>query len=198
MTTSAVERVVLTFAELAFLLSVRQAPAVREQVLSGFPDGVEAAGRSSLLARGLCEIQNGSVVPGREVITVLAGLTTTTSRVRAVAWTGEGMRFAHLFSGPQVALAVLPFEGMRFDVRVLGAPLVEQITGFVDAHLAPVGPVAILVDATTENGTTSLSVTVDEAGGVTVSDSERSSEQGVPVPRAAALDRVARLFADLP
>ncbi|WP_189213676.1 hypothetical protein [Actinokineospora fastidiosa] len=192
------DRVVLTFAEMAFLLSVRQAPVVRTQVLAGYPEGVEAAGESSLLARGLCEMRERAVVPGQEVLTVLAGLTTATTRVRAVAWTESGMRFAHLFFGPHVALAVLPFAGMRFDVRVLGAPLGEQVIGFVDAHLAPTGPVAILVEATTGESTTSMSVTVDESGDVTVSDSQHSPDRGAPVPRAAALDRMAQVFGMLP
>src|SRR4051812_26999046 len=100
-----------TFAELEFLLRSAAGPrgeradamdAVRRRLAlqpDAATDIVTAAGVASLLARGLCTDEGGSVVPGPLVLGAVAALSTLHTTTEAAGSAGERALSMHVFSG---------------------------------------------------------------------------------------------------
>src|SRR5262245_46097422 len=101
------EGLILTFAELQFALRARPEHAAKVfEYLRINPESVNdtiaAAGIASLLARGLCTIEGDEVVPGREMVAVVAGLSTFHSHTEAAGWMSGRPVVLHLLSAPVV------------------------------------------------------------------------------------------------
>jgi len=192
---------ILTFAEIEFLL--RSQPdatgSAREQLDLGHGDGTDIAakaGVSSLLARGLCTLNGDDVEPSREIVAIVAGLSTPTIRTRALGWIDERMVVVHLFDGPSAKLALFPAAYGQFSVQPLDPEktTADQLIRFIDSCLASDGESAVLVQFVRDGEKVSIAVATDEAGVWYVSDSEDSPDRGVPTTRDGAMARIVELL----
>ncbi|HEU5332752.1 MAG TPA: hypothetical protein VFU73_08315 [Actinocrinis sp.] len=202
---------VLTFAEIEFLLSVcpGRADAVRAHLRATDPDqepAVVRAGLASLLARGLCLDAEGSVTPGPEAAAVIAAFSTAQRHIAAAGWRGDRPEVMHLYTGEAVRLALFPTPLGRYAVEFLNleelvsAPLMRFVDAFADSSGGGRESALVLKSqAFAESGevddsvSVSIAVSIDAAGTWTSSDSEQSPDKGVPASR----DQVARRIAEL-
>lgn len=152
-----------TFAELEFLL--RSAAGPRGERAAGMDDVrrrlglqpeastdiVTAAGVASLLARGLCTDQGGSVVPGELVLGAVAALSTLHTTTEAAGSAGERTLELHLFSGTAARLAAYPGPFGLYGVEVLdpAEPLATPLARFVDRCTAGAGEAAVVIRSST-------------------------------------------------
>jgi hypothetical protein len=196
--------VIFTFAEIEFTLSAspQQAVAVRAQMR--FPNSDEgrdvlAAGVASLLARDLCTTDGARVVPGPEVIAVAAALSTFTTRVEAIAWSGTTTTAWHVFCGPAASIALVPQGYGRFavvpidtsdSVAALAVRILETLVGGAESGL--------IVRATTGDETTGVAIAVDATGAWYVSDSVEHPDRGVAASRDAVIERIAAVLGSTP
>src|SRR5262245_18503644 len=106
------ESVVVTFAEIEFMLQARAPDHVQvgEQLgVSTAGEGV-AAGLASLLARGLCKRVDERVTPTEELWVIIAALTTATRGTRATGWVADRVVLTHYFTGPMLGVAMQALE----------------------------------------------------------------------------------------
>jgi hypothetical protein len=206
------EPLVLTFAEIAFLLRAEpdRAAGVRDRLKlapDAGSDSVAAAGVASLLARGLCQRDGSRVIPGERAVAVTAGLSLARTHTEVAAWATDRASLLHVFSGGPVPLAVVPAAFGQFGVETLdpASSLGATVLRFLDACF-PTGEAAIAVRSTTAGVTagSAAGVTVEiavarDAGGVWYSsDSADSPDRGRPSTRDGVRDRLAQLLGPQP
>lgn len=158
-----------TFAELEFLLRSAAGPhgertagmdAVRRRLglqPEAATDIVTAAGVASLLARGLCTDEGGSVVPGTLVLGAVAALSTLHTTTEAAGSAGAAGSLGdrtlalHLFSGSAARLAAYPGPFGLYGVEVLepSEPLASPLARFVDRCTAGDGEAAVVIRSST-------------------------------------------------
>ena len=202
-----VEQLILTFAEIEFVLRSRpdQAEAVRAQLRinpEASSDIVVAAGVASLLARGLCTMAGTEeVVPTDPIIAVTAALATSRTHTEAVGWVGEQTVLVHLYTGSSAGIAVYPVAFGQFSVELLNPaePLVVPVTRFLDACGAGEGEAAVAIRSTTgDEPEVSIAIARDGEGTWYVSDSLESPDKGVPTTRDGVLQRLTDLLGPRP
>lgn len=193
------QALVLTFAELEFLLRVRtpEIATIREDLgLAASDDTVAAAGLASLLARGLCELGGDRVTPGRELIAVVAGLATA-DRVTRVLSLGEGAaELAAVVTGPNIHIGLTVAGFGQYVVQPIdnGVGAADQVKHALERALGSEG--AVLVQSRTAAGQVSIAVAVDGGGAWYLSDSEGDPNSSTPVGADEAFARVAELLSD--
>jgi len=191
---------VLTFAEVEFVIASCPVPptSVRGQLRFAVEPPAEqvvASGLASLLARGLCSVVDGAVVPGPEVVLVAAGFVEARSHTAVAGWNGEVVRVMDVFSSPGVRLAVQTGGFGRYGFEVLDRvePLSRPVTGFLD-QCARVGAATVVVRSVSAEREVAFAITVDDAGTWHVSDSVRSPDRGIPCSSAEARYRIVELL----
>ncbi|GAA3285384.1 hypothetical protein Dvina_31095 [Dactylosporangium vinaceum] len=201
------DAVVLTFAELAFLLrsGVAAADAVRLRLHLGpesATDVAAAAGVSSLLARGLCTQEGTEVRPGNLAVGVVAALSTVHTITDATTQIGGRPVVLHIFTGERARLIAAPgFMGQySIEVRPAAEPLAGLLDDLVTRAAEAGGEVAVVLRSTDPAGEerVSLAAARDALGDWYLSDTERSPDRGRPVPRAEVARRIGQLFGDAP
>jgi hypothetical protein len=196
-----VDPIVLTFAELEFLL--RSCPDGRDLVLGTLhlvpeasSDVVVAAGLASLLARGLCTKDQDQFFPVPELAPVVAALSAPVAAISAVAWVGTDATLAHVFTGSSARIALYPGLRGQFAVELLdpteGVPIV--LTRFIDQYLTGDREAVVMIRSGLGDDRVSLAVAVDEAGSWHLSDSVDTPDRSVGACRDAALRRIGELF----
>jgi len=203
---------VLTFAEIEFLLSVcpDRADAVRAQLRATEADqepAVVRSGLASLLARGLCLDAEGSVTPGPEVAAVIAAFATAQRHIAAAGWRGDRPEVMHFYTGEAVRLALFPTPMARYVVEFLtlnepvSAPLMRFVDAFADSSGGGRESALVVKSQAVAEGSeagepvsVSIAVSIDAAGTWTASDSERSPDHGVAVTREQVARRIAELM----
>ncbi|TWP54063.1 hypothetical protein FKR81_00380 [Lentzea tibetensis] len=193
------DSLVLTFAEVELLLRIRQPELTSLRDVLGLPetnDVTAAAGLASLMARGLCTHTAGKVVPSKEVVAIVAGLSTADRATRVLGWVGEQMIRATLLTGPEIHIGLFAAELGQFDVAPLDrtVPLADQIGRFLDSCLGSAAGTA-LVQTVTAAGKVSIAVATDSSGTWFQSDSERDPDTASPSTRDDVVARVAELVA---
>ncbi|GAB1510989.1 hypothetical protein [Actinophytocola sp. KF-1] len=189
------DHLVLTFAEIEFLLRVREPQDVdvrAELRLAG--DGRNAAaGLASLLARGLCSHDGERVVPADDLVGVIGALSTATTATKALGWRDGQPVLLSLFTGPVVGLVLQPIGLGRYAVAALdpGRGLGDQLAGFIDSCLAGGNESAVLV----RSGDTRIAVVTTAAGEWYVSDSLADPGTSRKSTRDGAVARVRELMA---
>lgn len=191
---------ILTFAEIEFLLrsAPHPDPTVRERLhLGEQPDErIVAAGVASLLARGLCVLENATVVPGRPIVAVIAGLSGPHSVVEVLGWRDDLPVVLHLLTGETVRLALFPAAYGQFTVEVLdpAEPVSAPVLRFLDACTPGGVPAAVAIRTANGGDRLSIAVAVDETGQWHVSDTERNPDRGEPMARTAVTERIRELL----
>jgi hypothetical protein len=199
------ELIVLTFAEIEFLLRSRTPAIESTRELLKLPAGsdtdvVAAAGLAGLLATGRCRLQDGEIVPTGETVAVVAGLTTANCLVRAVGWVGDQTLVAYFFSGVENRIVLRQVQFGQYTVQAIGMakPLSATLTEFVMSCLESDGPRAVLVQATTATESAGIAVAVDESGSLVMSDTLKSADRGVPTDEERIVARLVALLDHLP
>jgi hypothetical protein len=193
------QALVLTFAELEFLLRVRtpEIATIREGLgLTASDDTVAAAGLASLLARGLCEPGGDRVTPGRELVAVVAGLASA-DRVTRVLCLGEGAaELGAVATGPNIHIGLTAAGFGQYVVQPIDSSVgaADQVKHVLEEALGSEG--AVLVQSRTAGGQVSIAVAVDGEGAWYLSDSERDPNNSTPVGADEAFARVAELLSD--
>jgi hypothetical protein len=195
------DAMVLTFAEIEFLLRSRQ-PKLDVQTLLGIKpeaaaDVVAAAGLASLLARELCVEADGSVKVGREIMAITAVLVTADIAVDALGWIGEDMVLLHMFSCPGGQLLFRPVGHGRFAVEALAPdqPLSTGLVQLVDRCLTGDGESAVLLKMlTTTRKPISMAVARGANGEWHLSDSATDATSSRRVTPEAARARIVEIF----
>ncbi|WP_412541310.1 hypothetical protein R8Z50_01465 [Longispora sp. K20-0274] len=195
------EALVLTFAEFEFTLRSGSGPTIPVRDLLRLrpetaSDVVAAAGVASLLARGLCVLDDGRVRPTEPITTLTLGLATAVGHTEAVGWIGDRTVLLQLFGGPSVRVAVLPGAYGQFAVELMSPaePVMGPLTRFIDRCVTDEGASAVLVHSTEGGRDVSAAVAVDECGGWFVSDSQETPDRSVACTRELALERVGELL----
>lgn len=191
----------LTFAEIEFLLRVRE-PALCDLRATlgidqfGTGDDVARAGSASLVARGLCTFDGADLIPSAEVVVVIAGLSDAANTTRAVGWIAGGMTLVHLLTGPDVCLALFAASQGQFVVHVLdpSVTVADQVTRFVDSCLATPTKSAVVIQSRTAEETVGLAVARDDAGAWFLSDSEGQPDAATPTTRDDVVARIGELL----
>jgi len=197
---AAMDSLILTFAELDFLLRSRpeeQVGEVREQLhLMNQASDVGASGLASLLARGLCVVESERVVPSAELVAVVAGLTTVRIRLRMTGWVSGELAFLHLFFGDVAKLALFPAPFGQFVVEPLdpATSWIDQVTRFLDACISSDAESVVAIQSVRNGEKVSIAVATDEAGAWYLSDSEESPDRGLPSTRDAVIVRIGELL----
>ncbi|MCR3753750.1 hypothetical protein [Lentzea californiensis] len=193
------QSLVLTFAELEFLLRVREPEiaTIREDLgLAPADDAVAAAGLASLLARGLCEPGDGGVVPVPELRAVVAALATA-DRVTRVLDLGDGsVELGAVVTGPNVHIGLTAVGFGQHVVQPIdvASGAAEQVRHVLGRALGRES--AVLVQSRTARGQVSIAIAIDGEGAWYLSDSEGDPDRGTPVGEDEAHARVAELLAD--
>ncbi|HEX6359200.1 hypothetical protein [Actinophytocola sp.] len=191
-------QLVLTYAEIQFLLRSYEPEhvAVREQL--GLPDGPDAernaaAGLASLLARGLCARDADRVVPSNELVGVIGALSAATRGTDVLGRRAGGPVLLHLFTGPRFGIAVQPVGLGQYAVTPLdpARDLSDQVVGFVDACLAGTRDTAVVV----RSGVVRAAVATSATGEWYISDSVNNPNQGHPCTPADAAARIRAVLA---
>jgi hypothetical protein len=194
------DSLILTFAEIEFLLQAATDPdpAIRARLrLSAEPNPqTAAAGVSSLLARGLCRLESGKVVPGNQIVAVTAALAGPHQAIEAAGWISGQPVLMHLLTGELVRLAVLPAAYGQFTVELLdpAEPVIVPLERFLDACTASNAEEAVGLRTMTPRGEVAIAVAIDPNGQWYVSDSEQHPERGEPVSREQAVERLRALL----
>lgn len=195
------DQLVLTFAEIEFMLRLQQPNLDVRELLRFRPeatgDVVAAAGLASLLARELCADSEGKVRAGQEITAVSRILTTADVEVDALGWIGEEMVLLHVFSSPDGQLACRPCGRNLFTVEALeaGAPLSAALVRLLDLCLTGDGESAVLMRLSTTAGEPiSLAVARGADGGWNLSDSTVDGTISEQVTPEQARGRVVELF----
>lgn len=199
------ELIVLTFAEIEFLLRSRPPAIESTRELLNLPSGsnsdvVAAAGLAGLLATGRCHARDGEIVPTGETVAIVAGLSTADRLVRAVGWIGDQTIVAYFFSGPNHRIVLRQAQFGQYTVEAIGVdePLSATLTEFVTSCLEADGPQAVLVQVTTSTGSAGMAVAVDESGVLVMSDTVESSDRGVPTDAQRIAARLVELLDHFP
>ena len=195
------ETLVLTFAEIEFLLQSRppQDVPIREQLdLCGDSeaDAVARAGVSSLLARGLWVMKDEDVELADELLPVILALSSARTSARAVSWVGERMTLVHFFVGSEYGVVLFPAAYGQYLVRGLdvSVPLSSQIVRFVTSSLDQESGSTVMVQVTRDGEKVSAAAAKDEKGSWYLSDSQDSPDRSIPSTRDAVMARLEELF----
>ncbi|MEU0880519.1 hypothetical protein ABZ345_18100 [Lentzea sp. NPDC005914] len=193
------QELVLTFAEIEFLLRVRvpEIATIRADLGLAPPDDTTAAaGLASLLARKLCEPGGAGVTPGPEVVAVVAGLATA-DRVTRVLGLGEGSaQLGAVVTGPNVHIGLTDagfgqHVVQPIDRAVSAADQVKHVLGRALGRES-----AVVVQSRSAVGQVSIAVAIDGEGTWYLSDSEGEPDRGVPVSEDEAFARIIELLSD--
>jgi len=195
------ESLVLTFAEIEFLLLARR-PVLRKlrETLGleamGGGDAVARAGSASLLARGLCVYDGENVVPSPNIVGVIAGLATAEMATRVVGWVDGALALVHLLTGPEIAIVFFASSQGQFAVRVLDPELsvADQLSRFVDSCLTDGAESAVVIQSRTAQATVGIAVARDATGAWFVSDSEGNPDSARPSTRGDVMARIGELL----
>lgn len=189
------DHLVLTFAEIEFLLRVREPEHVDVRAELGLAgDGTNAAaGLASLLARGLCSQDGERVVPSDDLVGVIGALTTAARAIKALGWRDGLPVLLNLFTGPVVGIVLQPTGLGQYAVATLdpGHGLDDQLVGFLDACLTDGNESAVLV----RSGETRIAIATTAAGEWYVSDSYADPGASRKSTRDGAVARVRELMA---
>lgn len=198
----------ITFAELEFLLSsaagTSQAPidAVRAR-LDLQPEAagnlVVAAGMASLLARGLCTERDGAVVPGDQVLGVVAALATRHTISEAGGWIDGQPAVVHLFSGTAARLVISPGKFGLFGVEVVdpAESLADPMVRFFDLCTAGEGEAAVVLRSSRgDEPEVGLAAARNAEGDWLLSDTVDSPDESRPSTRDAVVRRILALYGD--
>jgi hypothetical protein len=191
---------VLTFAEIEFLLRVRT-PAIAtiraDLGLAEPDDTTAAAGLASLLARGLCERSAGGVVPSAELVLVATALATADRVTRLLDVTGEAVRLGAVLTGPNLHIGLTAAGAGQHVVQPVDTAVTaaDQVRHLLDEVLGAES--AVLVQSRTARGQVSIAIAVDAAGDWYLSDSEGDPGRSTPVSRDEACARVGELLPDV-
>ncbi|ACU36391.1 hypothetical protein KCV87_07770 [Actinosynnema pretiosum subsp. pretiosum] len=191
-----VDRLVLTTAELGFLLRVRP-PAlagVREELALPAPRAPHD-GLDSLVHRGLATRTGRAFRPSPRLAAVIEAAATADRITRMLGWRGDVPVLTHLLSGPRGQLRLCPDGAGGWDVRLLepGVTASAQAGRFLDAHLSGDRESSVLLKIGSPQGNVSMAVAVDGQGRWSMSDS--LSVPTTPSSRAIAVARIAELLA---
>ena len=186
---------VLTYAEVGFLLATR--PEVTDRIRTQIHLPADAderdvrSGVASLLARGLCRVDEPGVVPGDEVAAVIAALCTCTVRMSAVGWSGPKVSMWHVFGGPNACAALVPQQYGQFAVTLLDpvAPIETIAVRMLEATVGTPES-GLVVRLTRGEQTSGAAIAVDETGTWYVTDTATNPNRGVPVSRQEAVERL--------
>jgi hypothetical protein len=189
------DHLVLTYAEIEFLLRVREPEHVDVRAELGFAGDERnaSAGLASLLARGLCSQDGERVVPSDDLVGVIGALSTTTSATRALGWRDGTPVLLSLFTGPVVGLALQPIGLGRYAIATLDPArgLGDQLAGFIDSCLGDGKESAVLV----RSGETRIAVVATAEGEWYISDSLADPGTSRKSSRDGAVARVRELMA---
>lgn len=191
---------VLTFAEIEFLLRVRtpEIATIREDLgLAPSDDRMAAAGLASLLARGMCERSGAGVTPSRELSAVVAGLATA-DRVTRVLGLAEGStQLGAVLTGPNVHIGLAATGFGQHVVQPIddAVTAADQVKHVLDGVLGSES--AVLVQSRSAQGQVSIAVAIDAGGAWYLSDSEDDPDRGTPVSRDEAYARITELLSDV-
>lgn len=192
------DHVVLTFAEIEFLLRAREPVHVDVRELLGLAAGAAAdqnaaAGLASLLARGLCVRTDDRVVPSEDLIGVIGAFATATRATKSLGWQGGNPVMVNLFAGPAVGMVVQPIGHGQYSVAPVDPAhdLTDQLVGFVDACLTDTTESAVLV----RSGDVRIAVAITAAGDWHISDSVSNPDRSRPSTRDGAMARLRELLA---
>lgn len=210
------DSLILTFAELEFMLALRprHGTALRGNLRLESDDDLGApslarAGLASLLARGLCETVRTVDGPARPalpdlrfdaavsvLLNVLAADDCATTM--AAAWGAERGSVMHVVDGGGARMALFPERLGRYSAEVLdpAEPLPALLRRFLDLHLADGTPSALVATSVRAGTSRSVALAVDPSGQWSASDSVESPDHAVPVARERALERIDVLFDD--
>jgi hypothetical protein len=198
------DTLILTFAEMAFLLQPHPGRAVTVlQRLGVKPEArteaVAAAGAASLLARGLCRLVDGALVPGDDILAVPACVASLHDHTEVVSWTAERPVLMHLLSSPAVRLAIFPAAYGLMTVEAIDAaePLADPVVRLME-RCATADSAAVAVRTSGRDRDVSAAVARNADGSWVVSDSEDDPAAGRPVTRQAALARLSDLLGPQP
>ncbi len=199
------ELIVLTFAEIEFLLRSRTPVIDATRELLNLPagsdsDAVAAAGLAGLLATGRCRVEADEIVPSEETVAIVAGLTTANRLVRAVGWVGDQTIVAYFFSGAENRFVLRQAQFGQYSVQsiAMDRPLSASLTEFVMSCLDSEGPRAVLVQLTTSSDSAGVAIAVDENASLVMSDTVESPDRGVPTDPRRIADRLVELLDDTP
>lgn len=190
---------VLTFAEIEFLLRVRtpHMPTIREDLGLAPPDDTTAAaGLASLLARGMCEPGGEGVVPSKELVVIMQGLATADRVTRVLGVTAGSTQLGAVLTGPDVHIGLTAAGFGQHVVQPidLAVTAADQVRHVLDGVLGDES--AVLVQSRSARGQISIAVAVDEDGSWYLSDSEGDPGRSTPVSREEACERIAELLSD--
>jgi len=176
-------QLVLTYAEIEFLLRSYEPEhvAVREHL--GLPTGSDAdrnaaAGLASLLARGLCARDRERVVPSNDLVGVIGALAAATRGTDVLGRRDGNPVLLHLFTGPRFGIVVQPVGLGQYAVSPLDPvrDLSDQVVGFVNACLVGTRDTAVVV----RSGAVRAAVATTATGDWYISDSMNNPNQGHP------------------
>jgi hypothetical protein len=191
---------VLTFAEIAFLLQPYPEHATTFWRRVGFKPEIHsevtaAAGAASLLARGLCRLVDGKLVPGEEIVAVSACLAHVERHAEAVSWTADRPIVMHVMSAPAVCLAIFPgaFGLMTVEQLEPTDRLIDPVVRLLD-QCATEESAAVAVRAAIEDREVRVAVARTADGRWVISDSEVDTSTSTPTSRSAALTRLGELL----
>ncbi|MEV4509208.1 hypothetical protein AB0K00_09660 [Dactylosporangium sp. NPDC049525] len=202
------ESTLITFAELEFLLraaaGTNQASidAVRTRLdlqPEAASDIVTAAGVASLLTRGLCTERGGDVIPGDQVLGIVAALATWHTMSEAAGWIEGQPAVVHLFSGPTARLVVSPGKLGIYSVEVVdpAESLAAPLTRFLDLCTAGQGEAAAVFRSSKDNEPeVGLAAARNADGDWLLSDTVDSPDEGRPSSRDAVTARLVALYGD--
>lgn len=190
---------VLTFAEIEFLLRVRtpRVPTIREDLGLAPPDDTTAAaGLASLLARGMCAPGGEGVVPSKELVVVVTGLATADRVTRVLGVTAGSTQLGAVLTGPAVHIGLTAAGSGQHVVQPidLAVTAADQVRHVLDRVLGDES--AVLVQSRSARGLVSIAVAVDADGSWYLSDSEDDPGRSTPVSREEAYERIAELLSD--
>ncbi|MFF5225055.1 hypothetical protein [Dactylosporangium sp. NPDC000521] len=202
------ESTLMTFAELEFLLrsaaGTNQAAvdAVRTRLdlrPEAAGDVVTAAGVASLLARGLCTERGGDVVPGEQVLGVVAALATWHTMSEAAGWIEGQPAVVHLFSGTTARLVVSPGKFGLYSVELVdpAESLATPLIRFFDLCTAGQGEAAVVFRSRKgDEPEVGLAAARNAEGQWLLSDTVDSPDEGRPSSRDAVAARLLALYGD--
>jgi hypothetical protein len=192
------DHLVLTFAEIEFLLRAREPEHVdvREQLglaTGAAADQNAAAGLASLLARGLCTRTGDRVVPSDDLVGIAGALAVATRGTKSLGWQDGNPVLLNLFTGPALGVVLQPTAFGQYAVAPLDPEhgLTDQLVGFVDACLAGTRDSAVLV----RSGDMRIAVATTAAGDWHISDSLTNPDQSHLSTRDGAVARIRELLA---
>lgn len=195
------ELIVLTFAEIEFLLRSRTPVIESTRELLDLPAGsdsdvVAAAGLAGLLATARCRVEADEIVPSEETVAIVAGMTTADRLVRTVGWVGDQTIVAYFFSGAEHRLVLRQAQFGQYSVQSIGMdrPLSAFLSEFVMSCLDSDEPRAALVQLTTRSDSAGIAITVDESASLVMSDTVESPDRGVPTDPQRIADRLVELL----